>query len=408
MNKCDSLSTPNEDYKIINKVKELLFGIYIIKRGDLLNTNIFKIGKTQRSLNTRHNEYSIPNTYVLFYIPVNKVDALEQLIIFQLKNTQYIVFRNDLGSEYFEGEYEIIKSVIINLCSQFKINHNYNIGKLIEYSNNNHKPTLKYNNLLNNDINTDNNIHNDNYIIETNNKTHKNNSVCKRCGKSFQYDNLLKRHLNNKILCGPLFSNISIDVLLQELIYKKPTHIINNKKYYICKYCNKHLTTAAGKSFHQKNCKMNKDNKNAIYNSIINNTDNSVNIQNNTNNNNIEFNTNETNYIQKSPIKNEIESNDVLITDKKYRINNSMNTNDTITIEEEHNIEVNFDKADIKIFPDNKICYKATYRDVELWYNQTNMLGCLSKGKNNNNLIPIKDIKYMIDSVYDNKIELIN
>ena len=53
-----------------------------------------------------------------------------------------------------------------------------------------------------------------------------NNSNCKRCGKSFQYDNLLKRHLNNKHSCSPIISNISIEVLLQELIYKKPTQII--------------------------------------------------------------------------------------------------------------------------------------------------------------------------------------
>ncbi len=445
-------------------------------------------------------------------------------------------------------------------------------------------------------------------------------SICKRCGKDFNYDALLKRHLNNKNICPPLITNILNEILIDEINNRKSTKIINNKKYYICKYCNKHLTTATGKSLHQLNCnKSNKDNQKAIYNltnsnnnSITNNTDNSINIQNNNNNttnnniildnvdlinsminqkelspyirsfpsytighlykdnnlllndtlhrckgedllpthaqhsqynfvlelfkvilsvndfrtknmyidnitddiahiyldkkfynisveklfkiicshlptlvkiirkkvdtfkemdkddkdylnfsclrftefiksdndktyliteilnciyknkneilnvinseeydlsklnndNIIEINTNETNYIRKSlklPIKNqdEIESVDLLITDKKYRINNSINTNDTITIEEEHNIKVNFDKAATKIFPDNKICYKASYRDIELWYNQTCMLGCLSKGKNNN-LIPINDIKNIIDALYNNKIEVVN
>ena len=146
----DSLST-TEDYKIINKANELLFGIYIIKRGDLLDTNVFKIGKTKRSLNTRHNEYSVPNTIVLYYIAVNKVDAIE---------------------------------------------HNYDIYKLIEYTNNNHIPTSK---LLNNKIKINNNsdiyLHNnidnnsDNKINIKNSET-KELSKCKRCGKSFHFDYL--------------------------------------------------------------------------------------------------------------------------------------------------------------------------------------------------------------------------
>ncbi len=448
--------------------------------------------------------------------------------------------------------------------------------------------------------------------------------ICKRCGKDFNYDALLKRHLNNKNICPAIISNISVDVLINEINNRKSTKIIENKKFYICKFCNKHLTTANGKYIHQLNC--NKSNninntndnitinfnfENSNNNSVQNNSnnDNSVNVQNNTNYNNniildnvdlinsminkkelspfirsfpsytvghlynknfelfndtlhkckdqdllpshshhnqynlvlklfkeiilvddfrtknmyidnvndniahiyldnkfynipvdkllniiyshlptliqkikkkidtykemdkddkdylnfscnrfiefiksdsdknylqteilnciyqnksellkvinsdevfdksnlnnkniIEINSHDINSIRTSlklPIKdqNDVESMNVLITDKKYRVNNSIQATDNQTIEEEYKIKVNFDNADTKIFPDNKVCYKASYRDISIWYNQNCSIGCIHKCKNNK-LIPINELKSIIDAFIDGNIIL--
>ncbi len=73
-----------ESTGLINN-EQLKQGIYIIKRGDLLNTNIYKIGKTERSLYTRHNEYKYPGTRVLYFKPVKFVSCIERLILNLLK-----------------------------------------------------------------------------------------------------------------------------------------------------------------------------------------------------------------------------------------------------------------------------------------------------------------------------------
>ncbi len=190
--------------KLISKNDTIKYGIYILKRGDLLDTNIYKIGKTERSLYKRHNEYKIKNTTVLYYLPVNKiVYALEQLIIYKLKNNNNIIFRSDLGNEYFEGEYTIILNTINDICNDYRVEHNIDIENYIKLSNENHKPTLKSkNNLINNETIDSNNI-------ENNDKKH-NNSLCKRCGMNFEFNYLLIRHLNREKKCQAVLSDIQI------------------------------------------------------------------------------------------------------------------------------------------------------------------------------------------------------
>ncbi len=252
--------------KLISNNKTIKYGIYILKRGDLLDTNIYKIGKTERSLYTRHNEYKFKNTTVLYYLPVDKVNALEQLIIYKLKKNNNLIFRSDIGNEYFEGEYNIILNTINDICNDYRIEHDVDIENYIKLSNENHKPTLKSkNNLINNETIDSNNI-------ENNDKKH-NNSLCKRCGKNFEFDCLLIRHLKRDNKCYPILTDIDTNILVNEINDNRPTKIIDGEKKYICNYCNKIYNSAKGKSLHIKKCKLkiNKINNNVSNIPILNN-----------------------------------------------------------------------------------------------------------------------------------------
>jgi len=123
---------------------------------------------------------------------------------------------------------------------------------------------------------------------------------CKRCGKNFDYICKLERHLNNKFICNPVLSNITIEELKKNI--KDMSVVViqdNNKKLYKCKYCKKLYSNSSSKCKHQKKCKELHTSKNNYFPSIsdasstiinnINTTniDNSINNQNVTNNNNI-------------------------------------------------------------------------------------------------------------------------
>jgi hypothetical protein len=184
----------NNDYKLINSDKLLKFGIYILKRGDLLDTNIFKIGKTDRSLLTRYNEYNYPGTYILNYFPVNQCAFVERIIINSLKKNNNIIRRLDLGNEYFEGDYNVIFESVNNKCFEYIIEHQFNILELINYCNNNHKPTIKISNFTDDNIliNTE-----ENYVIIE-------NDIVEEFITFFNFDNLEN--------CANYFYNLNPDI----------------------------------------------------------------------------------------------------------------------------------------------------------------------------------------------------
>ncbi len=134
----------------LNNNELLQFGIYILKRGDLLDTNIYKIGKTERTLLTRYNEYTNTGTKIFHYTPVNQTSYVERYIIRELKKNKDIKIRLDYGKEYFEGELNIILDVVNRICNnkKYKVNHELDILKLIDYCNNNHSPTKIINNKI--------------------------------------------------------------------------------------------------------------------------------------------------------------------------------------------------------------------------------------------------------------------
>ncbi len=153
-----------DEFNLLNNNPLLKFGIYILKRGDLISSNVYKIGKTERTLYNRFNEYNYPGTYILDYIPVSQISFTERHILINLKNNNNIIKRCDLGNEYFEGDYTIIYDIVMTVCNEYKIINTLDIKKLIEYCNNNHKPTLKFNDSAH--ININNNLNEINIINE--------------------------------------------------------------------------------------------------------------------------------------------------------------------------------------------------------------------------------------------------
>ncbi len=72
--------------------------------------------------------------------------------------------------------------------------------------------------------------------------------ICKRCGYETNFKNNLKNHLNSKKECKAKLEDIKRDFLLEELYIKK-------EKKFICKKCNKELSSRQSKWTHEKNCK---------------------------------------------------------------------------------------------------------------------------------------------------------
>lgn len=73
------------------------------------------------------------------------------------------------------------------------------------------------------------------------------NVHCKRCGHEFEYKYLLLKHLNRKKSCEPTKSDISVDLLIDEIDESK------NKKY-SCRACFKKFKSFQTRWYHEKTC----------------------------------------------------------------------------------------------------------------------------------------------------------
>jgi hypothetical protein len=78
--------------------------LYIVKCREFIKSNelILKIGKTKQENLARFNSYPT-GSQLLFHMVCDDCDVLEKIII-QLFKKKYI-HRNDIGYEYFEGNY---------------------------------------------------------------------------------------------------------------------------------------------------------------------------------------------------------------------------------------------------------------------------------------------------------------
>lgn len=92
---------------------------YILREREFVKTNeqIYKIGKTTRTMEERFSDY--PNkSELIYYCDVDNCDKREQFIIKEF--TKQFKLRSDIGNEYFEGN-------IDEMLKLFKLCCNYNI-----------------------------------------------------------------------------------------------------------------------------------------------------------------------------------------------------------------------------------------------------------------------------------------
>lgn len=94
----------------INNVKKASCGlIYLIQPALVLNSNIYKVGKTSKTNLDRLNSYG-RKSRVFLVLESNNVDDLEKRIIDKMSK-KYTLFH---GKEYFEGNIKFMKDDILN------------------------------------------------------------------------------------------------------------------------------------------------------------------------------------------------------------------------------------------------------------------------------------------------------
>lgn len=107
--------------------------IYLLQEREFVKTNehIFKIGKTKQENNKRFLQYP-KRSILLLQSSCNDCDILEKKIIKLFK--QKYIHKKDIGNEYFEGNYKLMKKDIHKNIKEEDFKEIYN--KTIEKRNN--------------------------------------------------------------------------------------------------------------------------------------------------------------------------------------------------------------------------------------------------------------------------------
>ena len=129
-------------------------GIYILIENKYRRDKIYKVGKTDAGLINRIKQYD-KLTKVLFFCPTYTSKHIEQVMIKQLKLTTLIKWRKDIGLEYFQGDLNLIKDIVIKITSICAINHNEDIDNLLVEINKHNKIVdynINYTNYDNDDV----------------------------------------------------------------------------------------------------------------------------------------------------------------------------------------------------------------------------------------------------------------
>ncbi len=254
--------------------------IYLIQENFFINTNIYKIGRTN-DIELRLKNYP-KNSNLIFVINVNEQNEIETILIRIFK--KIFIYKNEYGKEYFEGNKDDMIKEILKYLEFRKLYENYeeNIKDYII------KKYIKDDN--------ESNKNNDNKNLENKKKIDYFNYYynCKRCLYKTIIPCDIKRHLERKIKCKPHKDYILLsdeELLKQSLtrLYKDSekikqdyqnrnnTHLnINNDLMNNCNYCLKKFKTNQSLKRHLITCK----NKEIIENNTIN-----INNTNNTNEN---------------------------------------------------------------------------------------------------------------------------
>ncbi len=240
------------DYNLLSISEELRSGIYILQRDDHKNTKIFKVGRTDAGIFTRFSNGYKKESVLCYYSPVKNTISTETFILNSLRNDNNIKYRQDIGYEYFETEYDYIYNIVKNLTTLLKVEHNYNIDELIDYCNKNHSiiSPKQYKKDKENNIQIVNNTQIVDDSIVSNSPF-----ICKRCNHSTSDISNMYRHLKRKNPCKTLFSDISTNELINEFKKTERAKIDDTgNKYYNCKYCEKIYTCRSSRCSHQHSC----------------------------------------------------------------------------------------------------------------------------------------------------------
>ena len=194
--------------------------IYLLKLREFIKTNenIYKVGRTCRPNLTRFKNY--PNgSQLVFQMLCYDCVSLEKKILENFMKNPEIIFRKDIGNEYFEGDYKLMADIIYRTI--------YEEPKIEEIQVNaiddkevvvNNAPNIDYLQQLNL-LEEEKNIKQ----LETIEKPKKLNIKkykCLRCGLLVDRQNKLLRHYNRIDKCYPKYIDIPT-AILKEVIDEK-------------------------------------------------------------------------------------------------------------------------------------------------------------------------------------------
>ena len=230
-------------------------GLYLVRTREAIRCNDMDVTKFGQSedLYRRMKEYT-KYCDVLFLYECNAHKIYETIALQYFRTI--LISRKDYGSEYFQGDINVMIEYIKNNI----------IGKVIDKD-----VFMKNKGIINNDIenNTDIIIEDNKVkdIIFDNNKDNKdiividnNDYTCKKCDATFEYKSLLIKHLNRKIPCDKLIILNKYSYIELHKIYTNYVHKINekNKKSIDkkCYFCDKEYSSKSNLLMHvKKSCK---------------------------------------------------------------------------------------------------------------------------------------------------------
>jgi len=301
--------------------------IYLLQEEEFVkkNEHIFKIGKIK--LENYEIFYEFPDeSILLLQSSCNDCDALEKKII-KLFKEKYI-YRKDIGNEYFEGNYELMKKDINKNIEEEYLQKKFNksiknkLDNIFEKNNNDFVDTpecMKVN--IRESTKIEDNISLiDNDFIEKEEILKKENLSyfkCQRCEYVSKQKINMIRHLTRVNKCTILnnYKNKAEYQLYRESLI--PLNLDNKikEKNFCCERCEYKCSDKSNLSKHMKNSKRCK----RVYEESMKNNTNSYNTSNNTNNSNNTINntiTNNSNNTQNISIAN---NNNININVKSLR-----------------------------------------------------------------------------------------
>jgi hypothetical protein len=95
--------------------------IYLLKLREFINANqeVYKVGRTKQENQTRFKQY--PKGSVLYFQMICKdCNDIEKKVLSLFKEKEFFNHRKDIGSEYFEGDYNEMISIIYSTIKQEK------------------------------------------------------------------------------------------------------------------------------------------------------------------------------------------------------------------------------------------------------------------------------------------------